>query len=90
MKEGNVGRHAACADMQIRLNGKDHEVREGITVTQLLEELKVHPDRVAILVNQEIVKKASYASTTLKGGDRVEVLTVMAGGAGEDHGRFSG
>jgi thiamine biosynthesis protein ThiS len=76
--------------MLIRLNGKDHEVKEGITVTQLLEALKIQPERVAVVVNQEIVKKASYASTILQGGDRVEVLTVMAGGVEENHDRFSG
>jgi sulfur carrier protein len=69
--------------MQIRLNGKDQEVKEGITVTQLLEELKIHPERVAVVVNQEVVKRASYASTILQGGDKVEILTVMAGGVEE-------
>lgn len=69
--------------MQIRLNGKDRDVRDGITVVELLEELKIQPERVAVLVNQEIVKKPSYASAMLHDGDAVEVLTVMAGGRGE-------
>lgn len=66
--------------MQIRLNGKDRDVGEGITVAQLLEELEIRPERVAVLVNQGIVKKPSYASTMIQEGDAVEVLTVMAGG----------
>jgi thiamine biosynthesis protein ThiS len=70
----------SAQDVQIRLNGKTHQVRNGITVARLLEELKVRPERVAVLVNQGIVRKPSYASTTLKEGDAVEVLTVMAGG----------
>ena len=69
--------------MQIRLNGKDRDVGEGITVAQLLEELEIRPERVAVLVNQGIVKKPSYASTMIQEGDAVEVLTVMAGGVGE-------
>lgn len=67
-------------DMQIRLNGKDRDVANGMSVAQLLEELEVRPERVAVLVNQGIVKKPSYESTTLREGDVVEVLTVMAGG----------
>lgn len=66
--------------MQIVLNGKEQDVSEGITVAQLLQELHVRPERVAVLVNQGIVKKPSYASTTIRAGDAVEVLTVMAGG----------
>lgn len=69
--------------MQIKLNGKDRDVANGITVAQLMEELEVRPERVAVLVNQGIVKKPSYESTTLREGDAVEVLTVMAGGMEE-------
>jgi thiamine biosynthesis protein ThiS len=69
--------------MQIRLNGKPHEVTDGLTVARLLHDLKIRPERVAVLVNQGIVKRTSYASTTLRMGDAVEVLTVMAGGTEE-------
>lgn len=69
--------------MQILVNGKERDVSDGITVAQLLEELRVRPERVAVLVNQGIIKKPSYASTTIRAGDAVEVLTVMAGGAEE-------
>ncbi|MFQ5656275.1 MAG: sulfur carrier protein ThiS [Candidatus Methylomirabilales bacterium] len=68
--------------MQIQLNGKDRDVSDGITIAQLLVELDVRPERVAVLVNQGIVKKPSYTSTMLREGDMVEVLTVMAGGMG--------
>ena len=70
------------SNMQIRLNGKERDVRDGITVADLLAELNIHPERVAVLVNQEIVKKPSYASAILRDGDAVEVLTAMAGGMG--------
>ncbi|HEY4720089.1 MAG TPA: sulfur carrier protein ThiS [Candidatus Methylomirabilis sp.] len=66
--------------MQIRLNGKLHEVSHGMTVARLLEELRIRHERVAVLVNQGVVKRPLYASTTLQDGDAVEVLTVMAGG----------
>ena len=69
--------------MQIRLNGQARDVSDGITVARLLHELRVRPERVAVLVNQGIIKKPSYGSTTLREGDAVEVLTVMAGGMEE-------
>lgn len=68
--------------MQIRLNGKERDVRDDITVADILAELNIHPERVAVLVNQEILKKPSYASAILQDGDAVEVLTAMAGGMG--------
>ncbi len=69
--------------MQIRLNGQARDVSDGITVAGLLHDLRVPPERVAVLVNQGIIKKPSYGSTMLRDGDAVEVLTVMAGGMEE-------
>lgn len=69
--------------MQIRLNGQARDVSDGMTVAGLLHELGVRPERVAVLINQGIIKKPSYGSTTLREGDAVEVLTVMAGGMEE-------
>ncbi len=69
--------------MQIRLNGQARDVSDGITVAALLHDLRVPPERVAVLVNQGIIKKPSYGSTMLRDGDAVEVLTVMAGGMEE-------
>lgn len=66
--------------MEIRLNGKAREVADSITVRALLESLDLHPQRVAVMVNEEIVKRERFAEVGLSPGDRVEVLTIMAGG----------
>jgi len=66
--------------MEIRLNGKARDVGDGITVTQLLEDLKLAPLRVAVQVNMDIVKREQYGEVILRPGDTVEVLTFMSGG----------
>ncbi|MCX5736429.1 MAG: sulfur carrier protein ThiS [candidate division NC10 bacterium] len=66
--------------MEITLNGKLREVAVATTVTGLLEELKLHPLRVAVQVNLDIIKRDRYETVELKPGDTVEVLTFMAGG----------
>jgi thiamine biosynthesis protein ThiS len=66
--------------MEIRLNGKAREVADGITVRRLLDELGLHPLRVAVQLNDEIIKRDRYAEVSLKSGDMVEILTIMAGG----------
>lgn len=66
--------------MEIRLNGKARDVGDGITVTQLLEDLKLVPLRVAVQVNMDIVKREQYGEVILRPGDTVEVLTFMSGG----------
>ncbi len=66
--------------MEIRLNGKVREVAEGITVRRLLDELGLHPMRVAVQQNQDIIKRDRYNEVVLQPGDAVEILTIMAGG----------
>jgi len=67
--------------MEIRLNGKERAVANGITIRQLLDELKLHPLRVAVQVNLDIIKRDRYEEVVLQPGDTVEVLTFMAGGS---------
>jgi thiamine biosynthesis protein ThiS len=66
--------------MHITLNGKAREVVEGLSVQQLLAELRLQPARVAVQVNLDIIKRERYADVILRPGDTVEVLTFMAGG----------
>ena len=66
--------------MEIRLNGKTREVTEGISIRRLLEELGLHPMRVAVQRNEDIIKRDRYEAVILQPGDTVEVLTIMAGG----------
>ena len=67
--------------MTIMVNGKPREEDEGISIARLLEKLQVPPLRVAVLVNQEIIRKPHYETTLLKEGDKVEIMIIMAGGA---------
>jgi sulfur carrier protein len=66
--------------MQIQLNGENREAREGITIAELLEELKLSGKPVAVEVNLELVTKARHAEHRLTPGDRVEVVSLVGGG----------
>ncbi|RJQ45992.1 MAG: sulfur carrier protein ThiS [Nitrospiraceae bacterium] len=66
--------------MKLKLNGTDSEITDGITVTGLLETLKIEPGRVAVEVNLHIVKKCDYDAHTLKDGDSVEIVNFVGGG----------
>jgi thiamine biosynthesis protein ThiS len=67
--------------MMIILNGENKQVPDNVTIGGLLEHLKIQPERVAIELNMEIVKKSMYASTAVKHGDSVEVVSFMSGGS---------
>lgn len=66
--------------MTIRLNGDQHELPGPLTVTALLERLAIDARRVAVELNLTVVKRASYATATVRDGDEVEVVNFVGGG----------
>ncbi len=67
--------------MELMVNGKKLEVTDGATITTVLGELNINPLRVAVQLNLEIIKRERYEETMLKAGDRLEIITFMAGGS---------
>ena len=66
--------------MKIVVNGKEHEVAEGLSVDGLLAHLGVTREYTAVAVNREVTPKSAYAATFLREGDKVEIVRPMGGG----------
>ena len=66
--------------MKITLNGEEKEVPECLTITGLLEHLQIHPGRVAIEYNLEILLRSKWPSTQIQPGDRLEIVHFVGGG----------
>ena len=63
----------------IKINGELLE-KDGKTVTEMLADMDISGQRVAVEINEEIVPKAKYDETILKDGDKVEVVRFVGGG----------
>ncbi|HEC97633.1 MAG TPA: sulfur carrier protein ThiS [Nitrospirae bacterium] len=66
--------------MRIRLNGEEYITGDVKSVEDLLKELKIHSERVAVEVNLKIISKSDYRIFILKDGDTVEVVSFVGGG----------
>ncbi len=66
--------------MKIKINGIEKEVKENITIKELLEELKILEKTMAVAVNMKIVKKDNWDKYHLKENDKVEALNFVGGG----------
>ena len=66
--------------MRILVNGEEREVAAGTSVAELVRELGLASERVAIERNGRIVRRAEHGRTVLEEGDRVEVVTLVGGG----------
>jgi sulfur carrier protein len=68
------------SDMQIVLNGENLETKDSSSIAELLTQLGIGLDRVAVEVNLDIVSKARYDIHALADGDRVEIVHFVGGG----------
>jgi sulfur carrier protein len=69
--------------MVIKVNGEPQTITApSLTVAELLVLNKVEmPDMVSVQFNGEFLERPNYASTQVKGGDEVDFLYFMGGGA---------
>jgi len=66
--------------MKVIVNGDSTDIRDGITVAELLEVFQISRDRVAVEIGMEIVPKALYTTHILQEGDLVEIVQFVGGG----------
>lgn len=68
--------------MNITVGGEKKDVKDGITVSELIAQEKVEtPEYVTVSVNEEFIKRENFDARKLKEGDNVEFLYFMGGGA---------
>ena len=67
--------------MKITLNGEPHELAGPLTLSALLEQLKIESRRVAVEHNLTVVKRAEYDLTQIGEGDEIEIVNFVGGGA---------
>lgn len=66
--------------MRIKVNGEEREAPAGATLEELVRLLALAPERLAVELNYEVVRRDEWAQTRLKDGDRVEVVHFVGGG----------
>jgi thiamine biosynthesis protein ThiS len=64
----------------LKVNGKEIQLDGPTALTAYLEKLGVSPRAVAVEHNGIIIERDAYATTTLHGGDVVEIVRMVGGG----------
>jgi sulfur carrier protein len=66
--------------MRLQINGDEKEFADELTLADLIEQLGMKSDRVAVELNREIVSRAQWAETALHDGDKLEIVHFVGGG----------
>src|SRR5271165_2320929 len=66
--------------MHLFINGDERVVAGPLPLAELIEQLGMKGDRVAVELNHEIIARAQWPETKLKDGDRLEIVHFVGGG----------
>ena len=64
----------------IRVNGEHRRVPDGVSITEMLNEIGIDPAKVAVERNLEIVPRSSLGELWVEDGDDYEIVHFVGGG----------
>jgi len=66
--------------MKVHVNGEPRELPDGAGLAEAVASVTTARTGVAAALNGEVVRRSAWETTTLRDGDRLEVLTAVQGG----------
>jgi thiamine biosynthesis protein ThiS len=66
--------------MMLMVNGQEQDCRDGLSLSEFIEQLGLKSDRVAVELNRRIAPRARWAEIELKAGDKLEIVHFVGGG----------
>ena len=66
--------------MELLINGKTEQLPDDISASQLIEQLGLANERLAMEVNGEIVPRSTFDSHRFQPGDQIEIVRAIGGG----------
>jgi sulfur carrier protein len=65
----------------LQVNGEPKQCPAQTLLPELLEQLGMNPRLVAVEYNGEILHRQFWTNTQMQQGDRLEIVTIVGGGA---------
>lgn len=66
--------------MKVTVNGDPRVLSDGLTLAQLIRDLGLEKNPIAVELNLAVVPRDRHGATTLNEGDRLEIVTLVGGG----------
>ena len=66
--------------IQIVVNGHEHTVPSGLTLSNLLRHLNIDPERVAVELNRAIIRKTDWDAMLVEDEANLEIVQFVGGG----------
>lgn len=70
------------AAIHVTVNGEERRLSAGTTLADFLADSNVPARFIAVAVNREVIRRQDHAHVVLRGGDTLEIVRMVGGGAG--------
>lgn len=66
--------------MKVFINGEMREIVEKINLETFLKNLSLPSERIAVELNEQVVRRKDWENTTLNETDKIEIIHFVGGG----------
>jgi sulfur carrier protein len=66
--------------VRICVNGDQQQLDGPVSVAELLRRFDLAPQRVAVEINEQLVRRVQFEDVKIADGDRIEIVTLVGGG----------
>jgi thiamine biosynthesis protein ThiS len=68
------------SSINIVLNGENKEVEQNTRLSNLLRDLNLSADKIAVEINKNVVRKKDWQSININEADKIEIIHFVGGG----------
>ncbi|HEY8561886.1 MAG TPA: sulfur carrier protein ThiS [Pyrinomonadaceae bacterium] len=66
--------------MKVFINGETREIARQFNLLELLQEFSLPSERIAIELNEQVVRKKDWESILVNDADKIEIVHFVGGG----------
>ena len=66
--------------MVVYVNAEPHALDKPKTIAELLDQLQIQPERIAVAINRQVVPRSEYARQMVHSDDQIDIVQAVGGG----------
>jgi thiamine biosynthesis protein ThiS len=66
--------------LRIEVNGEAREITAPLTLADLIEQLELARERIAVEYNRRVVRRSEWSAINLAEDDKIEIVHFVGGG----------
>jgi thiamine biosynthesis protein ThiS len=66
--------------MEVFINGEQRKIDKQLSLFELLHELDLPTERIAIELNKEVIRRKDWQNVNINDADKIEIVHFVGGG----------